>query len=317
MRKTKTLVIAIALLAMGLVSLAGCREEEQPPETGISYTTTIPPLGMILRELVGDRATVTVMLGPGDSPHTYEPRPSQIKLVEDCTAFFYCNDTLDAWAVNFGRNTRVAVFDLVPDGLKRELPAHGHDHGDHPGHEGHDHAGHDHGEHGNLDPHFWMSPRVVEALVPVLTEELVRLDKRGEKTYRANAAVFANELAGLQVELTRSLAPLNGETVLLFHPSTLYFLADYGLNLGGLIEAVPGQEPTPKYIAGLVETAKEHKIKAVFTEPQLPRAPAETIAEETRLPLFELDPLGGGTGRQTYAELINYNAETLLEALAQ
>ena len=89
----------------------------------------------------------------------------------------------------------------------------------------------------------------------------------------------------------------------------------YGLAVAGMVEPFPGKEPTPKFLEALIETAKQQHVRAVFTEPQLPRRPAEVVANACGLPLFELDPNGGADGRRTYRALIEYNASMLKQAL--
>jgi len=53
----------------------------------------------------------------------------------------------------------------------------------------------------------------------------------------------------------------------------------------------------------------------VLTEPQLARRPAEVVAEAAGVRCYEMDPLGGVPGRETYSELLRYNARVLVEAL--
>ena len=79
--------------------------------------------------------------------------------------------------------------------------------------------------------------------------------------------------------------------MVLFHPSWNYFLQRYDIEVAGLIEPFPGQEATPKYLKNLLESLTERKVKAVFTEPQLPKRPAELVVEAGKLPLVEIDPL--------------------------
>ena len=41
------------------------------------------------------------------------------------------------------------------------------------------------------------------------------------------------------------------------------------------------------------------------------------VAESAGVAIYTLDPLGGTEGKETYQELLRYNAEVLLEALAE
>jgi zinc transport system substrate-binding protein len=66
-----------------------------------------------------------------------------------------------------------------------------------------------------------------------------------------------------------------------------------------------------------METISEHNVKAIFTEPQLPTAAADTISEETGLPIVVIDPIGGYEGRGTYFDLIRYNTLQFVNAFSQ
>ena len=92
-------------------------------------------------------------------------------------------------------------------------------------------------------------------------------------------------------------------------------LKRYNLNYAGAIELSPGKEASPRYLANLIEKIKKSGTKAIFSEPQLPDKPAKVISEATGLNIFILDPNGGIEGRNSYWDLILYNARTLKQAL--
>lgn len=156
---------------------------------------------------------------------------------------------------------------------------------------------------------------VVAALLPKLLEQLSSLDPEGAAQYAKNTDAFAAELAALDAELKQVLAPLEGKPVVLFHLSMQYFLHRYGLGLAGVVEPSPGKEATPRFLESVIETVRRTGAKAVFTEPQLPRRPAEAVAQSAGVALAELDPYGGLPGRETYAALLRYNAQALRSAL--
>lgn len=293
---------AVAFVLMALVAACGPRQEAAPDRHVVS---TIAPLSAILRELAGERFEVHTLLAPGASPHTYEPRPSDAQLVESGLALFYVAENLDGWAARLPAATRVGVFDMLPEEKRLhwdEAQPHVHEHG----HES---------EEGEWDPHFWSDPGTVKAVLPGLVARLSEVDPEGAKEYAAQAERFSAELDALDAEITEKMSPLKGRPVVMFHPSWNYFLARYGLRLVGLVEAAPGKEASPQYLADLVETLRREKVTAIFTEPQLARRPAEVVSEAGNVPLYELDPIGGVPGRMTYRELILANATALREAL--
>ena len=303
----------------GAKSASGVTEEASEQGNQVVYIATIQPLAMILRELCEGRADVVCLLKLGASPHTYEPKPSDATAAARAYALFYVDDSLDGWAAKLDAKRKVKVFDLVPAELRLEfygMHIVEDEHEDKPESESSDtHESEHKHEHSGIDAHFWTSPTTVKATLAALTDELVRLDPEGATAYKVNRDKLAGKLDTLDGEVKSKLAPFAGSQIVLFHPSFRYLMRDCDLKLAGVIEPAPGREPSPRAIAKLKLIVKERGVKALFSEPQLPKSPAETLAREAGLPLYELDPNGGVKGRETYRELIMYNVETLVQAL--
>ena len=76
----------------------------------------------------------------------------------------------------------------------------------------------------------------------------------------------------------------------------------------------PGTEPTPGQLTELQELVDEYSVPALFSEPQMSDDVIKPFADDVELPVYEMDPLGGVSGRQSYVELIKYNADTIINA---
>lgn len=274
----------------------------------VRYVATIHPLAAILQEVVGKRAEVEQLLPPGSSPHTFEPKPSDAVMLERAQALFYVGPGLDQeWTQGLPAAHRIEALKLVPKErlLTFQEPGKG---------EG---GGKSHGRKpaGTINPHFWTDPLTVKAMLPALVKTLSSLDPAGRAAYERNAAAFATKLERLRIRVAKLLAPVQDKPMVMFHPSFQYLVTQYHLHLAGYIEPVPGREPSPRTLERLIAKIKRLKVRALFIEPQLPKRPARIIAEAAGLKLYELDPLGGTTGRQSYEEIILYNARTLHDAL--
>jgi ABC-type Zn2+ transport system substrate-binding protein/surface adhesin len=60
---------------------------------------------------------------------------------------------------------------------------------------------------------------------------------------------------------------------------------------------------------------KERQIPALFTEPQFPLSAARVVASDAGVRLVLADPIGGVPGRETYAELLRFDAHAFREGL--
>ncbi len=299
-------ILIFCLVALTVLSAGGCADRaEGAPAAKPRVVASIPPIAAIVREVAGDRAEVACILRPGVSEHLFEARPSDMRAAEGALALVACSPDVDPWSERIPAARRIHLFRYVP--VDRRLPAvcaHGQPadrHGHAPGDE---------------DGHFWSDPSLVRDVLPRLVQDLARLDPPGAAVYRANAARFDRDLERLDAETSALLAPVRGRPVFTYHAGLQYMLHRYGLEFGGVVEAIPGQEPTAPQVAALVARMRQAGASAIFTEPHLSPRGAQVLSAATGVAIFELDPIGGVPGRATYRELIEYNAATLARALA-
>jgi zinc transport system substrate-binding protein len=91
------------------------------------------------------------------------------------------------------------------------------------------------------------------------------------------------------------------------HDAWYYFAKSFGLEVVGVYEPSGGEEPTPGHIADLGRKVHENNIKIFFSEPQLSEEGAKAFANDNRLDVRVLDPIGGVSSRNSYEEIIRYN----------
>ena len=112
---------------------------------------------------------------------------------------------------------------------------------------------------------------------------------------------------------------LPNRNIITFHEAFPYFAEEFNLNIVDVVEVEAGTEPSPKQLEETIEIAKANNVKSLFTEPQYAAKAAETIAKETGIKLYTLDPIvTGDSTPDSYDDYINKmkeNLETLKEAL--
>ncbi len=292
---------SIAILFV-FVLLVSCSKKESPKPM---FLASSYPVYTILTEIAGDVVDVGYIVPNGASPHTYLPKPSDIKKSSSALALFYIAPNLDGWITDLPTENKIKLIDMVSidDVIYFDC---GHDHTDNRVHEEHENV---------IDPHFWLDPFVVRSILPELTDAMVKLYPAGKESFKANAEKFSSNLEKLDVELKDIFQNIEGKDVFLHHPSFNYMLTRYGLFYAGSIEESPGKEPSPKFISNLVSDIKTSKVKAIFSEPQLNGKTAQVIANEAGVLLYELNPIGDSNTIKTYNQILLYNANTLKKAL--
>ena len=297
-----------------------------------TIVTSIHPLYALAQEVVGDNAEVVRLLPPGASPHTFDPTPQDVAQLSEAD-LIVLNGGLDEWVLDLvdASGTNAAVLEVLSD-LEFD-PITGEEHDAHEDEEAHgegDHSEDEQGkdahaeeteeaaddhDHSGVNPHVWLDPTLMADAVPLIAERLAEIDPENAEAYRANGEALIVELSALDAELREALASVQGAAFVPFHDAWPYFARHYGLDLIVEIEPAPGREPSPAYIAEALSLIEGSGARAIFSEVQLPARPAEVVAESAGLPLYILDPIGGGAETGSYAELMRYNVNTVSEAL--
>ncbi len=288
-------ITALAIPLSGRVHAAG---EVRPVAAA-----TIAPLASLTAQVAGSGWDVVTVVPPGVSPHVFEPGPRDVKHFARARLVVTVGAGYDSWVAGLvaACAARAVVHDAGASvGVRADDARPGP--GDHDGEIG-------------RDPHWWLAPRRAAAALAPLAEAFARIDPAGADGYRARAARAARSLAELDAEIAATLASVRGRPVVATHNSWAYFLADYGLVNGGSIEPVPGREPSPRELRALIDLVRERRIPALFTEPQFPPSAARVVADDAGVRLVLTDPVGGVPGRETYADLLRFDARAFREGL--
>lgn len=277
----KNFQLTAIALTLTIASLTACSDssvKEEETKTPLQVTVSIVPQEYFVKRIGGDRVSVNAMIQPGTDPHTYEPKPEQLKTTARSQAYFKIGVSLeDAWKDRLNSvNQQMLIVDTSQGVDKIPLTAeHNHDH-DHD----HDHAKAktDQAGKNTLDPHIWLSPKRVKAQAETIYQTLAQLDPGQEAIYRANLEKFSQELEALDQEIRQNLAGFKNKKFMVFHPEWGYFAQDYGLEMIAI--QIEGNEPSAAQLSQLIKQAKEENIKVIFAQPEFSQKTAETIARE-------------------------------------
>ena len=100
---------------------------------------------------------------------------------------------------------------------------------------------------------------------------------RALKFYAAKCQVLLQDIDEAFDALSKSLAPLRGKSVFVYHPAFGYFLDEFGIKQVAV--EVGGKEPTQKSLAELISRARSEGARVVFVQPQFSRSAAKAVAD--------------------------------------
>jgi len=170
------------------------------------------------------------------------------------------------------------------------------------------------------NPHVWVSPELAARQVDNIAAALSAADAANADRYASNAAAYKAKLSDLAQRMKTGLAPFAGAPVIALHDALPYFARDFGLDIVGVIEREPGQEPSAKELAETVDLVRARGVKAILSEPQYSDKAAQTVARETGARVIQVDPVATGPSdpteaRSAYLRAMEKNLETLQDAL--
>ncbi len=257
---------------------------------------SIAPQKYFVEKIGGDLVDVSVMVEPGASPATYEPRPKQMAAISETKIFFSIGVPFEkAWLKKITSSNQ--NMKIVPtDQRIRKIPMSTHYHHDKGGHhekgkirEAESQVKTDRRGRVILDPHIWLSPPLVMIQVRTILRALQEADQVNRSVYEANYQSFASELLELDAELRETLKSGKGLQFMVFHPAWGYFAHAYGLKQVPI--EIEGKEPKPAQLKELIAHAKENNIKVIFVQPQFSAKSAKQIAKEMGGQVVFADPL--------------------------
>lgn len=257
-------------------------------KTPVPLFVSIVPQQYFVQQIGKDKVHVSVMVQPGASPATYEPKPAQMARLSKTRLYFSIGVPFETFWLDkiASANPDMAIVHTDKGIKKQPMGAHHHE-GENPAEKNHDRKS-DHG-HAGLDPHIWLSPRLVKIQAGHILDALATADPGNKDFYTANYNAFIKEIEALDQDLTQMLKDNAGMQFMVFHPSWGYFARDYKLKMIPI--EIEGKNPKPAKLQALIRHARDQGIKVIFVQPQFSTKSAELVAKEINGRVIPANPL--------------------------
>ena len=247
----------------------------------LNVAVSILPEKTFVEAIGGDKVHVTLMVKPGNSPHTYEPKPSQMIDITKAKLYFAIDVEFESvWLPKFQSiNPSMQIIDL-DEGIEKMMM----EEAEHEAHAQHTH------EHHGEDPHIWTAPANVKIIAQHICETLKTNDPQNTAYYEHHLDLFLALVDETDQKIVDIFSTLKKpKTFMVLHPSWGYFAKAYGLRQVAV--EIEGKEPKPKELIHLLKEAKEEKVKAIFIQPEFSDNAAKIIAKELQIPVMKVTPL--------------------------
>lgn len=278
-------------------------------EAPIRVTATVGMVADVVREVAGEAAVVSTLIGEGIDPHVYKPTRHDVLALRNADMVFYNGLLLEGRMAELLEKLKqqgkpvLAVAEAMDRGSLLD-----------------DEATHHH------DPHVWMDVALWAGGVDAVARALAEFRPDAASDFRARAQAFRGRLSLLDAYIREVLASIPPERRILItaHDAFHYFGRAYGIEVRGIQGLSTESEAGLNDINRLVDLLVERGVRAIFVETSVADKNVKALIEGARSRGHEVviggslfsDAMGAtGTYEGTYIGMLEHNANTVATAL--
>lgn len=275
---------ALAYLTLFIVLGMGCSSPAKVESPDVM--TSIPILSLIVEPIVGD-LSVETLLSTGVSPHSYQPRPSEMQRLQTASLVVTAHEDVDGWAGSMAGERTFVLFGAESAAGQAENSDTSH------------------------DAHFWSNPDDVVRAIPQLVDRLCSMRPASCPAFRRRATMLSvriDSVATVIGELFESQTPR--PCVITAQPFVDRYLDRFDIARIGPITQSPEYEPSPASLSGVLENAQMSECSTLLLQNTVANSFMMRLAVENQWRTITLDALGGEA--TSYEEYLLEIARTLV-----
>jgi len=283
---------AVISLTAASFAFCACTKEQNAPylkkhEKPQILTSSYVPYTLV-KNLVKDKAEISMLIPPGIEPHSFEPLPKDILKIQKAKTFFYIDKILEPWAYEIKKGKAFALG----QGLAQQNQV-----------------------------HIWMNFDKALLMAKRAAQDIQKNYPKLSTTLNVNLTAFEQDINNLKTAYSDGLKNCKSKNI--YHIGHLAFeelAKNYNLNFKPLVNSSEAQEPSPKDILEMIKQIKEKNIKYIFTEEALPQEMATLIAKQTHTQILMLYTIEHITKEEfdkqiTYQDFMYKNLANLTKGL--
>lgn len=289
-----------------LVFLIACKSDNVSNERLIVCSTSI--IANCISEIVGDDFTVVSLMGPGVDPHSYNPRPNDIKKLNSAAVIVYNGFHLEGKMQTIFKRLKkqskvFALSDSYPRKSLIKL-----------------------NQQGAIDPHIWFGSFDWIKSLKHITNQLSKIYPNQRIEFIQRYRKFSSKIISFsqQTILSFKKIPYSQRVLITSHDAFHYFGNTFGLKVMALQGVSTVQEPSLKHVYELVDYIVKYKVKALYIEHSVSPKTVQLILESAQKRFPDVT-LGGtlysdalGSKHQlsgTYLGMLKHNCWTIYKSL--
>jgi ABC-type Zn uptake system ZnuABC Zn-binding protein ZnuA len=251
--------------------------------------------------IAGGHLEIKTIVPVGGDPHTYQPAPSDAKLISSADLILKNGLTFEGWLneliENSGTGGEVVLITEGIDAITSEK------------------------YHNSADPHAWMDASKGLEYIENIKNALVKLDPDNKEVYEFNYGVYRKQLEDLDLYIHTEIQkiPEQHRILITSHDAFQYYGRRYGIQLESVLGISTESEAQTSDIIRLNRVIRENKVPAIFIESTINPKLLEQLAKDNHVVIggqLYADSIGEKDGpASSYLDMLKYNTDVIVKAL--
>lgn len=293
-----------------LITVFSCKvEDKKQNNQKLKIVCTTSMIGNCIENMVTDDIEVVTLMGAGVDPHLYDPRPSDLKALDQADVIIYNGFHLEGKFIEkfekLKRNkTVIALSDFVEEkGI------------------------HDPNFVNSIDPHFWHNPLFWSEALEGVSMKIQEISPKSKEKIAENTTNFVSEIKKTheRIKLDIESIPEQNRILITSHDAFHYFGNCYGLEIKPLQGISTLSESGLKQVSDLAQFIIDNQVPSIFVETSVSHRSLESVKQNCAAQGYEViiaeelfsDALGEeGTQEGTYCGMLLENTNRIKRGLS-
>jgi zinc transport system substrate-binding protein len=252
-----------------------------------NIVVTIKPLYSLVAHLTEGIDKPTLLLKNLQTPHQYNVRPSERRLLSKADIIIWLGPELEpqlSKIIQQPDDDTIVISAIQAKNLKllNKRSRHSHDK--------HQTESMEHKDINTLDPHIWLSAHNAVQISKYISERLIAQNPKNTRRYQSNLHLLLNKIEQTKKTI-KTIINDNEQPFIAMHDAFQYFENEYGLNY---IDSISNNHETGtslKHMQQIKDQIDKKHIQCLVYQPPKPSI-IDKLTKQTTIKAAELDPLG-------------------------
>jgi zinc transport system substrate-binding protein len=220
--------------------------------------TSIKPLALIVKSVVGTSCTVSFIMSPYSNPHTFQLKPSDVIKMDKANLIILVGNNFESWSSKIKERFGKKVI-LLQSGVMSSIIRN--------------------------NPHFWIDPVYASYLADIVYSKLSKnIREESMNSYLKFKINLIKESEKI-LQLTKNV---KNRHFLAVHPAFFYMFKRYGFEVRSVASG-GDSSISSKEIINLLKYSRKYNIKKIFAVDGLSIKLAQPLIESGKLKLIYVD----------------------------